>query len=102
MMLAYQYVHPYYHENDIGYIETTEIGANIPPALPSNLKFDITSAMIQLLNLKVAFLGSDIVNRNMYLSNFVGIYTFYAIQEVDQEALRLRLCPFSLIEEASL
>lgn len=36
----------------MGYVELVEMGAIIPPVLPPNVKFDITSAMIHLLKLK--------------------------------------------------
>lgn len=61
------------------------------------MKFDITSALIQLLNLKGVFviLLTDVAN--MDFVNFNGIYISYAILGLDQEALRLKLFPFSLI-----
>lgn len=57
----------------MGHVKSVEIGAIIPPALPSNVKFDITSALIQLLKLKGIFLGADIDDANTYHANFVGI-----------------------------
>lgn len=52
---TYQYLYPYDEEDDMGYVEPTEKRAIIPPTPPPNFKFDITSAMIQLLNLKGIF-----------------------------------------------
>lgn len=39
--------------------------AIIPPELPQEVKFDTTSAMIQLLNLKGVFVGLPNNNTNM-------------------------------------
>lgn len=39
---------------------------------------------------------------NMHLDNFIGICTSYTTPGVDQEAIELRLFPFSLIGEALL
>lgn len=46
---AYQYLQSYDEDEDMGYVESPETGAIIPLALLPNVKFDITSAMIQLL-----------------------------------------------------
>lgn len=64
--------------------------------------FNITSAIIKLLNLKSVFVGLPTNNANMYLINFVEIFTSYNISWIDQEALRLMLFPFTLIGEATL
>lgn len=86
----------------MGYLEPAEWGAIVPPVLAPNVQFDITNAMIQLLNLKGVFSGAAKDDANMHLTNFVGICTNYNIQGVNQEALRLRLFPFSLTGEGSL
>lgn len=57
--------------------------------LPPIVKFDITSVMIQLLNLKDRFSGAAIDDANMHLANITRICTSYTIPVVDQEALRL-------------
>lgn len=59
----------------------------IPPTRPPNVKFDITSAMVELLNLKGVIFGLSIDDPNIHLSNFIGICTSYTIPMVDQEAL---------------
>lgn len=59
------------------YIKTIETEAIIPPVLPPNVKFDNTSAMIQLLKLKGVFSGAEIDEMNMHLENFIRICTSY-------------------------
>lgn len=39
----------------MSYVDPAETGAIIPPTLATNVKFDITSVTIQLLNLKGVF-----------------------------------------------
>lgn len=62
-------------EKYLKYIEPIEIGAIIPSELPYGVKFDITSIMIQLLNVKDVFIGFLSNEANMYIMNFMGIYT---------------------------
>lgn len=63
---AYQYFQPYNDpDEDIGYVETTNIEAIIPPTLPPGIKFDIISAIIRLLNLKDMFVGLPTGDENM-------------------------------------
>lgn len=64
--------------------------------------FDITNAMIQLLNLKGVFAGLPNDDINVYLINFIGICSSHTITWVDKEDLRLRFFPFSLTGEATL
>lgn len=73
----------------MGYAEPTEIGVIILSVLLPNVKFNITSDMIQLLNLKVVFVGLLTFDAIMHLINFIGICTLYTISGVDQKALRL-------------
>lgn len=54
-------------------IELTETRAIIIPTLPPNVKFDITSVVNQLLNLKGVFVGLPTDDTNMHLTNFIGI-----------------------------
>lgn len=98
----YQYIPPYDEYEDMGYVEPIEIKAIVLPALPPNVKFGITSVIIQLLNLEGVFFGLEKYDPNMHLANLTGIYTSYTMLGVDQKAFRLRLFPFLLIEEASL
>ena len=55
------------------YVEPAMTRAIVPPTLRPNVKFDITSAMIQFFNFKGVFFGSSIDDANMHLSNFIGI-----------------------------
>ncbi|KAF3678893.1 hypothetical protein FXO37_04142 [Capsicum annuum] len=88
---AYQHLDLYEEEDeDLGYVEPTESGSIISPTLGHNVKFDITSAMIQLLNLKGVFLNAAKDDTNMHITNFLRICTYCTIPRVDQEALRLR------------
>lgn len=102
MIPAYQHLHPYDDEEDMGYVEPVKTKSIVSPTLPLNVKFDITSVMIQLLNLKGVLLGSETDDVNMHIANFIGICILYTILGVDQEAFRLRLFPFSLTGEASV
>ena len=89
-------------EEDVAYFEPVETGAIIPPELPQGAKFDITSAMIHLLNLKGVFAGLPTNDTNMHVMNFVGVCTSYNLPGVDQEAICLRLFPFFLTGETTL
>lgn len=64
--------------------------------------FDITSAMIKLLNLKGVFTRVATDDGNMQLANLTRICTSYIIPGVDQEELRLWLFPLSMIGETLL
>ena len=55
------------------YFEPIETGAIIPRELPQGTKFDITSAMIHLLNLKGVFVGLPSDDPNMHVMKFVGV-----------------------------
>lgn len=95
---------PTYEELDkyMRHIKPIEIIAIIPPKLPQSTKFDITSIVIQLLNLKDSFLGLSTDNANMYFINVAGIYPSYNILWVSQESLTLRILPFSQTGEEIL
>lgn len=49
----------------MGYVAPTKMGSIIPPTLSPNVKFDITSAIIQLLNLQGVFSGESTDNATM-------------------------------------
>lgn len=57
--------------------------AIIPTGLPVNVKFEITSAMIQLLNLNGVFSGEATNDANLHLTNFTRIRISYTITGVD-------------------
>lgn len=84
MILAYQYFQPYKNdEEDMGYVDLTKTGAIVPPVLPLDVKFNISSSMIRLLYLKGTVDGSPTDDTNMHLENFIGICISYTILEVD-------------------
>ncbi|KAK4707200.1 hypothetical protein R3W88_033252 [Solanum pinnatisectum] len=62
-----------YEEDDADFNGAGATGAIVLPALPPGVKFTITSAMIQLLNLKGMFRGVTGDDANQHLMNFVAI-----------------------------
>lgn len=88
---------PHYEnlEKDLDYLELVEIGVIIPLELPLGTKFHISSAMVHLLNLKEVLSSLPTNDANMYVINFIGIYTCHNLLRVSQKVIRLRLFPFS-------
>lgn len=79
-----------------------EIGAIVPPLLPPRIEFNITNAMLQLLNLKGVFTGlPTTTTMNLHLMNFLEIHTSNNLSNMSQDAIILCLFFFLLTREAT-
>lgn len=76
-----------YPTKDIWIVKKIKTSSMIPLELAIERKFDITSAMIQLLNLKRVFLGFPTDEVNMHTIKFVGIFTLYNLLRVSYKYL---------------
>ncbi|PHT49293.1 hypothetical protein CQW23_13501 [Capsicum baccatum] len=78
-------------DNDDDLVGASATGAIIPPPLAPGAKFNITSTMIQLLQLKGLFGGLAGDDPNMHLINFISTCKAFDNLGVGQNAIRLRL-----------
>lgn len=73
------------------------------PPLPVGTKFDITSCMIQMLNIRRLSACKETDDAHMYLTNFTSVCKSNCNRpEVSPEAMELQLFPLSLKGEATL
>ncbi|KAF3626798.1 hypothetical protein FXO37_30208 [Capsicum annuum] len=104
MIPAYHPLQPFEKDDkDMGYVEPAEIEAIIPPPLPPNVKFDITSAMIEPLNFKGVFLRASTDDANLYLANYTRICTTYTITGLKKKQEEGKYQKFlSMLKELSI
>lgn len=70
---SYQYLPVYVDsEEDLGYVGPIKSGAIILYKFPQGVNYDITSVMIQFLNLNGVFTSLPTNDMNMDIMNFVG------------------------------
>lgn len=73
---------------------------HLPPTV-GNTVFQVISLMVHLFQMKELFGGHAVENANRHLHNFVRVCLSFKMNKINQESIRLRLFPFSLIREAT-
>ena len=71
----------------------------IRPAISANT-FEIKSSTIQMIQNSVQFGGSPTEDPNMHIRDFIEICDTFKFNDVTEDAIKLRLFPFSLRDKA--
>lgn len=77
---------PQFYEDDndvVGLNDVSVIGTIVPPLLSIGVKFDITSIMIKLLNMKRVLSGNT-VDDQLHLMDFLGICKDYKLPNMNK------------------
>lgn len=64
--------------------------------------FQVTSPMLNLLQMKGLFGGQAVEDGNLHILNFVDVFLPFMMWDISHESIRLWLFSFSLISEATL
>lgn len=85
---------------DINLYQVGSTGEIELPPIARNVEFKVVGTILKFLQLKGLFGGQDHEAPHEHLWNFVDVCLPFKYWGVTQEAIRLRLFPFSIIREA--